>query len=112
VRINFYVDRSNTATAGKLGIYSDGKGDPGTLLRQVSFTPKAGWNRVDLSGVNIVNGRRYWLAELGTAGRLAFRDQGSGSPYSETQTVGSRLPARWSGGTRWYSGQASFYLSR
>lgn len=77
------------------------------------FTPKAGWNTVTLSGVSITSGTRYWLAELGTAGVLSFRDQGWGSPDSETESVGSSLPAAWDAGssTSWASGPASFYVS-
>jgi hypothetical protein len=108
--INFYVDAANTATAGKLGIYSNSDGDPGTLLTQVSFKPKAGWNTVAVSGLDVTAGRRYWLAELGTSGTLAYRDQSGSSPYSETKVVGTTLPAHWSGGTRWHSGDASLYV--
>jgi hypothetical protein len=39
----------------------------------------SGWNKVRLWGANVVAGRKYWLAVLGTGGQLAFRDQGSGS---------------------------------
>jgi hypothetical protein len=109
--INFYVDPSNAASAGRLGVYTNMSGTPGKLLGQASFIPKAGWDTVTLSGVKIISGRSYWLAELGTTGTLAFRDHGSGLPLSQTSTVGSTLPARWPVGRQWGSGAASFYVA-
>jgi hypothetical protein len=113
--LRFYVDGSSTATSGKLGIYTNSSyGDPNRLLKQTAFTPARGWNTVTLSGVTLTAGKRYWLAELGTAGTLAYRDQGgiSGGAYSETRSAGSSLPSSWSSGFRWdNSGHASFYAA-
>jgi hypothetical protein len=67
---------------------------------------------VKLSGASIAAGRKYWLAVLGTGGQLAFRVQGYGSKDEESkQSSLTSLPSRWSDGTAWSSGQASFYLS-
>jgi hypothetical protein len=109
----FYVDPSSRATGGQLGIYTDSGGNsPGQLLAQAAFTPAPGWNKVTLSGANIVAGRKYWLAVLGTGGQLAFRDQGSGSKSEESRQSGLKsLPSSWSDGTAWNSGQASYYIS-
>jgi hypothetical protein len=111
--VNLYVDSPNTAAAGRLGIYTNGKnGNPYELLGQVKFAPVPGWNRIALPGVQVTVGRRYWLAELGTRGTLAFRDRHNDTPESQTKSVGSILPARWStGGTHWNTGRASFYVA-
>ena len=109
--ISFYVDPSNTATRGALGIYRNNGGDPGTRLGRVSFTPHSGWNTVTLSGVAITAGHRYWLAEMGTTGTLRYRDhieQEYSLPYSETRTG---MPLNWVTGSRWSSGSASVYVS-
>ncbi|HYS42696.1 MAG TPA: hypothetical protein VEM32_01840, partial [Geobacteraceae bacterium] len=110
--ISFYVDPSSTATAGVLGIYTDSAGNPQSLLKQVSFTPRAGWNTVTFTGVSITSGTKYWLAELGTQGVLAFRDRGSGAATpGSSQTNLTSLPATWSTGPSWASGLESFYVS-
>jgi hypothetical protein len=111
--ISFYVDPSNTATSGHLGVYSDSSGHPGTLLGQVSFTPVPGWGTVNLPGSSITSGHVYWLAELGNGGVLAFRDTGSGGSPSENsaQTTLTSLPSTWSSGPGWDSTPASFYVS-
>jgi hypothetical protein len=113
VKVSFYVDSSNRATGGWLGIYPDSGWDsPGKLLKQASFTPTPGWNTVTLSGTSITAGRKYWLAVLGTGGQIAFRDQGYGSKDEESRQSGlTSLPSRWSDGTAWNSGLASFYIS-
>jgi hypothetical protein len=110
--VSFYVDSPNTATAGALGIYSDSAGNPRMLLKQVSFVPVTGWNTVTLTGVSITSGTKYWLAELGTHGVLAFRDRGSGAATpGSSQTNLTSLPATWSTGPSWASGLESFYVS-
>ena len=109
--ISFYVDSANTASAGLLGIYRNNGGDPGARLGRVAFTPHSGWNTVTLSGVSIVRGHRYWLAEMGTSGVLKYRDhieQEYSLPYSETRTG---MPLNWVTGHRWSSGSASFFVS-
>jgi hypothetical protein len=111
--ISFYVDSSNTATAGVLGIYSNNAGNPGTLKGKVSFTPQAGWNTVTLSGVSITSGTVYWLAELGTSGTLAYRDETGSSGGSEISGSSSltTLPATWPVGAVSSSNSASEYVS-
>jgi len=113
VTASFYVDGSNRATGGRVGVYAgSGWDSPGQRLAQARFTPTPGWNKVTLAGANIVAGRKYWLAVLGIGGQLAFRDQGSGSKdeYSRQLKLTS-LPSSWSDGPSWNSGHASFYIS-
>lgn len=108
---SIFVDSSSTVTAGQLGIYSDDNGHPGMLLMVSSFIPMSGWNTVSMVGVRVVEGQRYWVAELGTAGILAYRDEAAGTTRSETETVGPTLPAQWSGEEAWDTASASLYLS-
>jgi hypothetical protein len=109
----FYVDRTNAATGGVLGIYADsGWNSPGRRLAQAGFSPVPGWNTVTLSGAQLVAGRQYWLAVVGTGGQIAFRCQGSGSKDEESRQSGlTTLPSSWSDGTAWNSGHASFYIT-
>jgi hypothetical protein len=84
-----------------------------TAARAFLLTAVAsGWNKVRLWGANVVAGRKYWLAVLGTGGQLAFRDQGSGSKDENNGQSGlTSLPWSWTDGTAWNSGRASFYVS-
>jgi len=112
-RIGFYVDARNRATHARVGIYTDsGRNSPRRLLKQVAFRPKVGWNVVRFTGVSISARHKYWLAVLGRGGRIAFRDQGSGRKSEMCGRSGLMyLPARWTNGTAWNSGGASFYVS-
>lgn len=116
-QLSVYLDAGSTADAVTVGIYSDsGSGDPGTLLgKGVISSPSAGaWNTVTVSGIDLASGRRYWLAVLGTGGMLAFRDEPSGEgPQSQTslQDNLSTLPASWSSGESWQTGDASLYAA-
>ena len=107
------MDSANRATGAWIGIYTDsGWNSPSKLLKQAWFRPTAGWDTVTLSGVPIASGHKYWLAVLGTGGRIAFRDQGYGSKSEENSRSGlTSLPAAWSDGTAWSSGKASFYVT-
>lgn len=110
----FYVDSTNNATSGVLGIYANtSSGHPGALKGKVSFTPSTGWDCVALPNVGIVSGTKYWLAELGVNGTLAFRDVGSGgNAPSETLSGQTTLPATWGSGQIWNnSSPASIYIT-
>jgi hypothetical protein len=109
--LSVYVDRSSSATAMVIGIYTDsGSNRPGTLLAQrtVSGGPVEGaWNTVLLPSVPVVAGGRYWIAILSPAGSgsLRFRDFccGSSGPRPtevSQQTNLTTLPQNWSTGRR------------
>ncbi len=115
-RLHLYVDSSSTASNVIVGIYSNRNGDPGALLEQGTITNvRAGsWNYVDIPSMPVTAGQRYWIAVLGPsgAGSIRFRDAVSG-PGSETSAQHNltALPAKWSTGKTWATGNVSAYGS-
>jgi hypothetical protein len=117
-RLAVYFDASNTATSVVVGIYSHNAvaDSPGTLLTQAILTqPTSGWNSVAIPAVSLSAGSTYWIAILqpaGTTGAVQFRDQAGGAPsVTSPQSSLKRLPATWSGGTRWASSPLSAFVS-
>ena len=110
-----YVDGSSTATTLIVGIYDDAGGQPGALLAAGSLPgPRpAAWNTVTLDlNPAIASGTPYWIAVLGTGGRLDFRDAATGGCSQSNATVGlAKLPDAWSSGTSWDSCDLSAYVS-
>ncbi len=111
--LSVYLDSGSTATKLVAGLYTDKNGHPGTLLKQgtLSSPGSGGWKKVSLPPVSINAGSKYWIALLGTGGKLWFRDAAGGtSQPSETsaQTL-STLPGTWSTGTPSSSGPLSAY---
>jgi hypothetical protein len=117
-RLHLYVDSSSTASQVVVGIYSNRNGHPGARQEQATITNlRAGsWNYVDVPSPSmpVTAGQRYWIAVLGPsgAGRIRFRDTISG-PGSETSSQHSltALPATWSTGKAWATGNLSAYGS-
>jgi hypothetical protein len=113
--LSLYLDRSNTATVISVGLYTSHYGHPSTLLRQaVIAQPVAGsWNSVQIPGVQVTQGKRYWVAVLGLNGQIEFRDSNSGWCYSETsyQTALTSLPANWRMGSQYPSCLVSMFGS-
>jgi hypothetical protein len=114
--LRVYVDASSTAAQIDVGIYSDRRGHPGRLQGQASIpSPRAGsWNDVSLpSPITVTAGQRLWTAILGPsgAGRIRFRDDAHSARGSETsaQRHLTALPATWSGGTGWATGNLSAF---
>jgi hypothetical protein len=113
-RLHLYVDSSSTASKIVVGIYASRNGHPGTLEKQATISNvRAGsWNyvQVPVPAMPVTVGQRYWIAVLGPsgAGRIRFRDALSG-PGSETSSQHNltALPARWSTGTTWATGNLS-----
>jgi hypothetical protein len=76
-----YLDGSNTAARVVVGVYTDAGGHPGSLLWSgaVSSPHSGAWNLVSLRRrrrrPKLAAGRAYWLAVLGTRGKIAFRDR-------------------------------------
>jgi hypothetical protein len=102
--LSVYVDKRSQATKLVAGLYADGGNRPGKLLVQESGTPSGGkWNSLGVSSKGapkLVKDRSYWLAVLGTGGRLVTRDTGalSGARQAPGASATSLAP-RWSGGT-------------
>jgi hypothetical protein len=114
--LHIYLDSSSKATKVVLGLYSDGGGNPGTLLVQSSTaTPAAGaWNAITVAPTQVTAGVTYWIALLGTGGTVAFRDHccGGGTPaQNSSQANLTSLPGSWSQGARWSDGGTSVYGS-
>src|SRR5947209_11504713 len=75
--IDVYVDSHNTAQTLVAGIYADNGGNPGARLAYGSLPwPTAGaWNAVPVGSASVAVGRTYWIAVLGKAGTMYFRDR-------------------------------------
>jgi hypothetical protein len=115
VAASVYVDSASAATGLVVGLYSDGAGAPGTLLGQASLSsPSSGaWDTFAFPSVSISASTRYWLAVLGTGGRLNFRDDSTdGSCQSVTSAAAdlTSMPSSFSG-VSWNTCNVSAYLS-
>ena len=113
--LSLFLDASNTSTAISVGLYTSYNRHPSTLLRQaVIAQPVAGsWNSVQIPGVQVTQGKRYWVAVLGLNGQIEFRDSNSSWCHSETsnQTTLTSLPASWWTGSRYSSCLVSMFGS-
>jgi hypothetical protein len=111
--LSVYLDGTNSASTVVVGLYTDNAGHPGQLLAQgVISAPLAGaWNSTTIASTALTAGARYWIAILGTAGTVEFRDRASGGPASESsaQTNLTALPATWTTGPTWSTTSASAY---
>jgi hypothetical protein len=115
-RLHVYVGSASTASNVVVGVYSDRNGQPGVLREQgtISNVMPGSWNYVDLPSMSVTAGQRYWMAVLGPsgAGTIRFRDAPNGS-RSETSAQHNlaALPASWSTGKTWTTGNLSGYGS-
>jgi hypothetical protein len=113
--VSVYVSAGSAATGLQAGLYADSGGHPGALLASGSTSaPASGqWNQLTL-GANpaVVSGGAYWIAILGTGGRLNFRDQNGSSSCSQNskQTTLTSLPSTWTSGRSWTSCSLSAYV--
>jgi hypothetical protein len=109
-----FIDSDSTATGIVVGLYSDSGGAPGTLLGQGSRSSpiSEGWNTLSFPGLSISVGTRYWLAILGTGGRLKFRDDSTDGScqQSVTSDATSVIPPSF-GASWWDTCNVSAYLS-
>jgi hypothetical protein len=102
--VDVYVDSFTTAKTLHVALYRNRRGHPGsrftTALRR--HLVRAGWNRVPLHAIKVTAGHKYWLAILGTGGRLGFRDREPGTCHSQdsTQRHLRGLPSRWRSASR------------
>ena len=116
--LSLYLDKSNTATSVTVGVYADASGQPGTLLTSgVTHTASGGaWNSIAVSSINVVAGRKYWIAVLtpaGAGGTVQVRDLVSGGAGTVTsaQSTLKTLPTTWSSGTWYANSPLSAFLS-
>ncbi len=102
--LQVYLDASSLAKVLVAGIYSDNAGHPGTLLAQGKLTTvkKGATNTVTVPSTTLAANKAYWIAILGTNGKISFRDRmGSGISPLETSKATSltALPKTWATGT-------------
>lgn len=113
-QLTLYVNATSTATRVVVGLYADASGHPGALLAQgATSSPVAGaYNDVTVPAASVTAGSTYWIAVLGSAGRVTFRDQ-AGAGKSETSAVAglTNLPSSWQAGTAYTDGNLSAYGS-
>lgn len=100
--VRLYLDASSEADKFVMGIYNDADGDASALLGTgTSSALHAGWNEVRLgSPVQLVAGRRYWIAllnPLDSGGKLVWRDRAGAADYERTSQSKqlTALPALW-----------------
>jgi hypothetical protein len=110
-----YISAANTARTVIVGIYANANGNPGALLSTGSAPASSAgtWTLVSIAPIELVSGRTYWLAILGTGGTLRYRDRWRGPCPSQTsaqRTLGA-LPRTWSDGTVYADCPASAYVS-
>ena len=102
--ISVYVDSTNQATKLVAGLYADNGGSAGSLLTSGAIKqPGAGaWDTLNVAAATIDSGATYWLAVLGTGGKLVVRATRSGSCTTETsqQHKLSSLPGSWANGSQ------------
>jgi len=97
-----YLDASSTATELIAGIYKNNNGHPGTLIAQgkLSTLKSGAWNTVSIPVAAVTAGQPYWIAILGSKGKIGFLDQiGSSTGLMETSasTTLTSLPGTWTG---------------
>ena len=114
--IDVYVNSGSTASTLSVGLYSDANGKPGSLVASGSLkSPKAkAWNDVKLgSSQTIVQGDGYWIALLGTGGKLNYLDTTSGtaSSYVDSSAGLSSLPQTFSAGAEYKVSPVSAYVN-
>lgn len=110
-----YVDKGSAASKVIVGVYSNGAGKPDALLASgtINSPSAASWNTATLNAEpSITSGNTYWIAILGTGGRVKFRDASSNS-CSQSSKSGNltSLPASWSSGQIWPTCTASAYVN-
>jgi hypothetical protein len=108
-----YVDKTSKASKLTLGLYANEGNAPGTLLAKVSAKPSAGkWNSLGVpskTAPEVVKGKRYWLALLGSGGSLVGRN--TGLPTQARESSVTTLAPRWGGGTALTAGLPSLYAA-
>jgi hypothetical protein len=113
--VHVYISSGNAAGTVFAGLYSSAWGRPGSLLSSGSATAAGAgtWTDVSIAPIELVAGRTYWLAILGTGGTLRYRDRANGPCPSQTsaQTTLGALPSTWRTGTLYSDCPVSAYVS-
>lgn len=100
-----YLDASSTATELVAGIYKNNNGHPGARVSvsgKMSKLQAGAWNSIPIPTTLVTAGQPYWIAILGTKGKMAFLDQvGSSTGLMETSASKTltNLPSTWTGST-------------
>lgn len=115
-RLSVHIASTSTATKLFVGIYKDKSGHPGALLAQGSTNSVSPgqWNTVIAPPVAVTAGTKYWIALLGTGGRLDFRNQQVATGNAETSVSKklTSLPKGWKTGQLLTDGPASVYATK
>jgi hypothetical protein len=94
-----YVARNTRASVVRAAVYSDASGDPRTLLTAgiVRHFQRRRWVRIGLGSPHLRAGSTYWLALIGSEGRLAYRVGTGRACGKHVMSLGAvdRLPRRW-----------------
>jgi hypothetical protein len=102
--ISLYVASATHAHRVSVAIYGSAHGRPAGLMAGGStrHVARDGWIRVGVRAKHLRRGSRYWIAVLGSAGRLAFRGAPGPGCSSRESADGrmSHLPSRWRSGRR------------
>ncbi|MGJ0483856.1 MAG: LamG-like jellyroll fold domain-containing protein [Methylomicrobium sp.] len=100
-----YLDAGSTATELVAGIYKNNNGHPGARVAvsgKMSKLQAGAWNSIPIPATSVTAGQPYWIAILGTKGKMAFLDQ-VGSSTGQMETSASKtltnLPGTWTGST-------------
>ena len=112
---NVYLTTANTSRYLIVGLYSEGDGQPGSLLSTGSalVSSRVSWIATSISPVEIHAGATYWLAILGTGGTLRYRDRRHGQCVSQTsaQKTLTALPSAWRRGRIYSNCPVSAYIT-
>ena len=113
--VHIYVDSADTATTLRVGLYAPRWHHPGSLLSTGSLSaPVPGaWDTVPLVPTQLVSGGTYWLAVLGTGGKLSFRDRTHGTcvALASAQTNLETAAATWRTGAPEWACPVSAYVT-
>jgi Ca2+-binding RTX toxin-like protein len=115
--LRVFVDAGSTATNLVVALYSNSATNhPATRLTTGTLAaPVAGqFNAVTVPSVNVTAGTTYWIAILGPAGTLRFRDQGAvgaGSSEVSATTGLAAMPATWTSGASFTDGNLSAWAA-
>ena len=96
--LRIYLDSHTRARRVVVGLYSNHRGHPGSLLARgtVSKPRHRAWNRATVRSTKVHAGWTYWLAVLGHGGRVTFRDRSGKRCLSATSRRSiATLPSLW-----------------
>jgi hypothetical protein len=95
VHLRVYIGSLSAATQRIVGIYSDNKGHPGSLLTQASIAVNGnGWRWAFLPATELKAGQKYWIAVLGVGGELQYAG-GTAATSESSGVIGNSLPSSW-----------------